>query len=253
MSKSLDLKLRKEVMDRLDQYSGHIKNLNINHVGYREFFDDGTSIAFCSKEEWYEIAPYSEEMNADMSIHYALELISLKQNGFDYIIRSISSANNRFLEQLLLQDMCNSLLIYKKEDKMIKMFSFIAARTNTAALNYFFNYRSKFEAIINLYKNDLAYIFKKEEYQALRKPLFNKNVTNGIFDKTYGYGNNKIILTPREEECVMLLIKGARDKDIANCLGISPRTASQHVASIKKKLKTNNRFEITKIVNNDIL
>ena len=249
MRKSLDLKLRNEVMNTLNQYSEHIKKLNINHIGYREFWDDGTSIAFCSKEEWYKVAPYSEEMNSDMSIHYALELISIKKNGFDYIVRSISSVNNRFLEQLLRHDICNSLLIYKKEDKVIKMFSFIASKSNTTTLNYFFNNRDKFEAVINLYKEDLANIFKKDEYQELRMPLFNQNVVSSIFEKTNNYSDNKIILTPREEDCIALLIKGARDKDIAACLGISPRTASHHVASIKKKLKASNRFGITNIIN----
>lgn len=95
MSKFLDLKLRQEVMTALDQYSEYINKLNIDHIGYREFCDDGTSIAFCSKKEWYEVAPYSDEMNSDMSIHYALELISLNKNGYDYIVRSISSVNNR--------------------------------------------------------------------------------------------------------------------------------------------------------------
>ncbi len=51
MSKFLDLKLREEVMNSFQQYIEQIRNLNINHLGYREFFDDGTSIAFCSKRE----------------------------------------------------------------------------------------------------------------------------------------------------------------------------------------------------------
>ena len=209
-------------------------------------------MAFCSKLEWYVVAPYVEGMNIDMSIHYALELLKLNKDGFDYIVRSISSINNKFLEQLSLQDMCNSLLIYKREGKVIKMFSFIASKSNKTALNYFFNNREKFEEMIKLYENDLAIIFKKVEYQKLRQPLFNQNVVNSIFKNSSTQSKNKNILTPREEECVKLLIEEARDKDIANFLGISPRTASQHIANIKKKLQVSNRFIVKKVDIGDI-
>lgn len=252
MIKALDLKLREEVMDSLRQYIEQIRNLNIDHIGYREFFDDGTSMAFCSKKEWYDVAPYSDEMSADMSIHYAMELISLNKNGFDYIIRAISAVNNRFLEQLLLQDMCNSLLIYRREKKVIKMYSFITSKKNISAINYFFNKKDLLESFVELYKDKLAFIFRKDEYRELRRPLFSNKVINSIFVDN-NLSKERIIFTPREEECIALLIKGANDKNIAAHFNISPRTASYHVMNIKKKLKVNSRFDIIKVIKNNLL
>jgi DNA-binding NarL/FixJ family response regulator len=48
-------------------------------------------------------------------------------------------------------------------------------------------------------------------------------------------------LTPREKEVLELLIGGATDKDIAEALVISPRTASVHVSNIISKLEVTNR------------
>jgi DNA-binding CsgD family transcriptional regulator len=247
MKKKLDLQLREEVLELLQKYQNEISNLNIDHIGYREFHKDGTSMAFCSKKEWYDIAPYSEEIINDMSIHYALELISLNKKGYNFIIRSISLANNRFLKELLRQDMCNSLLIYKRDKDIIKQYSFITSSSNVSILNHFFNKKDNFEKIIELYKHELSNIFQQNKYQELNLQLFNEKTANTIFEGVKTNSNNSI-LTPKEQECVSLLIRGANNKDIANCLKISPRTASYHVANIKSKLNVNSRYNIKELI-----
>jgi DNA-binding CsgD family transcriptional regulator len=48
-------------------------------------------------------------------------------------------------------------------------------------------------------------------------------------------------LTPRETEVLRLLVQRLTDPEIAATLFLSPRTVSNHVASIFAKLDVNNR------------
>ncbi|HEX3218936.1 MAG TPA: response regulator transcription factor [Candidatus Limnocylindria bacterium] len=50
-------------------------------------------------------------------------------------------------------------------------------------------------------------------------------------------------ISPREEEVLSLLADGLTDKEIADRLGISPRTVETHVGSLLNKLGVRNRAE----------
>jgi DNA-binding NarL/FixJ family response regulator len=53
--------------------------------------------------------------------------------------------------------------------------------------------------------------------------------------------------TPREKEVASLLVAGCTDKEIANRLYISPKTASVHVSNVVRKLGVHNRFDAGRI------
>lgn len=48
-------------------------------------------------------------------------------------------------------------------------------------------------------------------------------------------------LTPREKEVIALSADGLTSQDIADQLGVAPRTVNQHVDNVARKLGTNNR------------
>ncbi len=56
------------------------------------------------------------------------------------------------------------------------------------------------------------------------------------------------VLTPREREVINLVAQGHPDRRIAKLLGISPTTASKHVANLLAKLELRNRVELTRWV-----
>lgn len=51
----------------------------------------------------------------------------------------------------------------------------------------------------------------------------------------------RTLLTPRQDEVLSLLARGAADKEIARTLGISTATAQKHVANIRARLGVPNR------------
>jgi DNA-binding NarL/FixJ family response regulator len=51
------------------------------------------------------------------------------------------------------------------------------------------------------------------------------------------------VLSVREREVLRLLANGHTDREIAQALTISPRTAETHVAAILRKLNVRNRSE----------
>lgn len=52
------------------------------------------------------------------------------------------------------------------------------------------------------------------------------------------------VLSPREREVLALVVEGRLDKQIANTLGISPKTVEKHKASLRRKLEADSTAEL---------
>ena len=52
-----------------------------------------------------------------------------------------------------------------------------------------------------------------------------------------------IILTPREKEIFILLIKNQSTRDIAKTLGISEKTVRNHISNVIQKLGVDSRIQ----------
>ena len=64
--------------------------------------------------------------------------------------------------------------------------------------------------------------------------------------RRFSGSRKKEILTAREEEIVSLLCEGLQAKEVADKLGVSPRTVETHKANILKKLGFNNMIELVR-------
>ena len=56
--------------------------------------------------------------------------------------------------------------------------------------------------------------------------------------------SNKFNLSPQQEKCFQLLLKGLRSKEIADHMQLSHRTIEHYIAAIKLKLKCKNMREL---------
>ena len=63
-------------------------------------------------------------------------------------------------------------------------------------------------------------------------------------DSTHSKPSNIIHFTPRELDCIPLLIQGFTARDIAHYLGISHRTVEDYISLLKQKLNARNKSEL---------
>jgi DNA-binding NarL/FixJ family response regulator len=96
--------------------------------------------------------------------------------------------------------------------------------------------RNAFEAGVK------SFIFKSESLSR-HKPFFTSKVSEILFSNILSRGEGSRAatepgqrLSPREREIVQLLAEGKSNKEVADTLGISVRTAETHRASILRKL-----------------
>lgn len=76
---------------------------------------------------------------------------------------------------------------------------------------------------------------------ALRgEPAYARRVLSVLIRSSSPHGAN-LSLTPRQREVVLLIAKGAADKEIAKALGITTATAQKHVTNLLKRLNVPNR------------
>lgn len=76
------------------------------------------------------------------------------------------------------------------------------------------------------------------------------NVPNHSFTQTDPRENYVSSLTSRELEILELIAEGLRNKEIAECLGITKRTIDYHVGNILSKLEVKSRMEAVLLYRN---
>lgn len=87
--------------------------------------------------------------------------------------------------------------------------------------------------------------FKQISY-LLSKEL-TKNNNNGISQKSFSIGaqhNTSIKLTPRQSECLFLLLKNKTAKETAKILSLSSRTVEDHITQLKYIFNCQSKHEL---------
>jgi DNA-binding CsgD family transcriptional regulator len=79
----------------------------------------------------------------------------------------------------------------------------------------------------------------KEELLELYKSVIDEVLLNNV-----GEAFQRIVLTRREEQCLILLIQGKSAKQVGRELKISHRTAESYLSSIKNKFGCRTRMEV---------
>lgn len=233
-------KFRKDVSLVTSPYLTKLDYVEPDFIGWRDFKRDGTSLSYCSNEIFEKNKPNIK----DTSIHYMQEILWLNKQNFKIILRVPDFAQNRFLKQLKDMDMCNSIIIYKRNDDIIQIFCFIFKSQNISAMNFFINQRERFEIIAEQCFKDLVPIAHK--YTLLREKLFSIEQASSLFENNLFLGKQQIhyMLSSRQKECLELINQGATNKDIANILNICPKTVEYHLKKIRYAFQCHTLFEI---------
>ncbi len=108
-------------------------------------------------------------------------------------------------------------------------------------------------------KSDASrHLINAVEALAEHKPFFTSDVAatilDGYLNVAGGEAQSASVLTPREREIIQLLAEGKTNKEVANSLGISVKTAETHRAAIMRKLELKSTADLVRYaVRNNII
>ena len=108
-------------------------------------------------------------------------------------------------------------------------------------------------------KSDAArHLINAVEALIQHKPYFSAKVSEAVLDGYLKAGRDEPAttepLTPREREIVQLLAEGKSNKEVADALGISPKTIETHRATIMRKLELKSFAEMVRYaIRNNII
>ncbi len=141
---------------------------------------------------------------------------------------------------MLQNNMCNSLIIYKKYKNFVAHFSFINSLENTNVVDGFVNKLREFEDLIFLYEQNVIKIMFKEVYKPLNLLFLPRRAMSEVFNQHHQYN---FVLTQKECECYGLLVRGQSAKQIASNLSLCVSTVEFHIKNIKKKLGVCSKYD----------
>ncbi len=168
----------------------------------------------------------------------------------------IAQEYNTYLEKKF--GLNNVFFICKRKDTYTDFY--ILTTNERAGLNFYFNNLVFLEKITHLFARRLEnekkekdfYKYKINECKVKYSPFSNEpDFSHFDIIQKWKFQANEAInhhplnaLTPREIDCVKLLLKGYTAKEIGRYFGISSRTVETHCKNIKAKLHVRSKKEI---------
>lgn len=145
----------------------------------------------------------------------------------------------------------HGMFMIEPHDNYCDFYGFATKKDNIWVQNVYLN---KIETIKNFtlyFKDKGSNILKKADSAKILLPFHNDptefmgNESDVDFSTMYFKNNSKdLLLTNRQLQCAHLLSKGHTIKEIANKMGLSPRTLEDHVHILKKKFSCRNKSEL---------
>lgn len=251
MEENQTLKLMSTYLEILKKKSFESGIDFLTHFGIRNFLYDGNSIGLTTNKEWNGIID-ENKLHDELKLHYKKELTFVMKNNFKYFLKTDSAANTPFLKKLSEVDMCNSMGVYRKNDKGVNAYFFTAPKFFHEATQIFFNKIEIFEKIVdeveklNVYTYNSEFIQPILESQDLLWFKKTKNLNNNLGARVTINGQT-IILTDAEFKIFKLLAYPNSTKALSASLGISAKTVDWHINNIKRKIGIYSRNGLSSI------
>ncbi len=87
-------------------------------------------------------------------------------------------------------------------------------------------------------------IYQVFEQGVFLEPSIARQVLNGIAQPELERKGPEVVLTDREHEILILIVKGMSNKEMAAFLGISPKTVSVHRSNLMSKLEARSEIDL---------
>jgi len=233
-------------------------NLGFTVFAYIKVLSDGRMLHLNSNPNWTKIFFENEFYNEDDCFHRIRKLVS--SEGDKTFILSGPPAG-KHLSALYDFNIWNTYSIYKKREGYVEGWAFGTSRDKEDVINLYLKNSFIFN-VFTLYFAEKAFDFtaNAEDCNLIKtKKSINtiEAIDDGCIDRFLDrilptrfpikFRGKKIIFSKREIECLSLLSSGHSVKETAALLGISPRTAEDHINKMKLKIESYSKNDLIRM------
>lgn len=230
------------------------KNFGITHFGCIRMLENGQMLRVTNNAKWTKEF-FQHEFYNDIDI-FDMRNVPLNDQRSVYLG---GNPYNQHLSMLCSEfNIWNFMLIYERFETHGDFWFFGTTRDNHQIINFYVNNLNVLQHFILHFKNKVAHLFdmtdpsklistkirplsgEYKEQQDLQRFLkeisYNKHALGGNFYGTY--------LSKREAECLHYFSQGRSMKEIANHIGLSPKTIETYINNVKTKIGRHTKSEL---------
>jgi DNA-binding CsgD family transcriptional regulator len=230
-----------ELIQPINKYFG------LDSFNYHKTFNDNSQIRLSNKTDWYK-----HYLSQKLYLQSIFELPAVNYSRSRIIWTNINT-HNVILHDAAMFGIKHGVTIVEPNHDGYEFFFLGTTTSDSSAIN---KYLSNFQLLDKFIQN-----FKSANQNLLLKLHANKITVDDWFDNKLKFESINDIdrysfltelyqyqLTPREIECLPLLIKGCTSKQIAEFLKISHRTVEDYVSNIKYKMNVVSKNELMSLL-----
>jgi DNA-binding CsgD family transcriptional regulator len=220
----------------------------VNLIHYRRFYLKGGLINLFNHSEWMKVSYDNQYWHSSVFQKKLSDLLNKKV--LYYLWPEAPIKEDPIYNGLYEHNIWNGITIYKKFEDCIETYAFATTRENSARRNIYFSEIEILEHFILYFRSRVVPLVSEAgkkiliPYQLnLPENLISSSAKTQFLNETcitdfyIRLNGLDIKVSKREEECLSLLCRGKRIKQIASMLGISPRTVEYFVENLKRKTK----------------
>lgn len=218
----------------------------VNLIHYRRFYLKGGLINLFNHAEWMKVSYENQYWHSSVFQNKLTDLVNKKV--LYYLWPEVPIRDDPIYNGLYEHNIWNGITIYKKFEDCIESYAFATTREHSTRRNIYFSEIEILEHFILYFRSRVVPLVKDVEKKILIP--YNLNIPKNLISSTLKdqFLNETCItdfyirlngfdvkISKREAECLSLLCRGKRIKQIASMLGISPRTVEYFVENMKRK------------------
>ncbi len=245
-----------QMAEDIDQICNPLKKFGVHLFSYRKTFADGSRVNLSNNANW-------------LDDYYNLDLF--KSSLFEYDIENYATGFSLWPQESALPifshgrmryNSDNGITLTLKQPDFCEFFIFGADKNNKQMLNIYINNLELIKNFTDYFHAETTRLMKEAEQSLIQIQL--KNSENQTFENIYNCDFSEIKqlfkitkptekdillakLSPREIDCVELILQGKTAKEIARHLNLSYRTVEFYLNNLRQKTGSRNKFELIKL------
>lgn len=197
------------------------KSVNIAPITFTRYYPNRERFLICNNVEWAE-SYYANKMYQYGLFDIDSRKLESNYHMWDHLAYDPHGLYEHAKKTLSL---AHGLTIIKQHGEFCDGFVFATTPGNSLINNFYLNQKELFTQYVNNFYSVFAPTFEELSDHTVFVPMQTDQTSTSI--KT---------LSPRQQDCALLLSDGLTSKEIAKKLKLSPRTVEEHIDILKQNL-----------------